>query len=271
MHPSARSSHIEAVEQLKLMVRRMASALPGYEEAEVGAASAVWANVPFPLVNQAFLNEQLRDRHDVEAMSEAVCGFASSRACPWMFAMVEPWLPAGAAEVLRAHNLEPAMHVTYMTAVELAPPARPLPSLDYRLIDTEDLARLAFDMNSECYGMPLEMGRSALAGGAMWLQDTYGHIGYANGVPVSTATTLNAGDCVNAICVATPAEHQRKGYAEAVLRWSLSEARRATGLQRMVLHATDAGYPIYKRMGFEPVVSMMIWAPAHPEEPIAES
>ena len=266
MRPSARTRSDEAVDQWKVTVRRMASPLPRYEEAELGAASAIWGNVLFPLTNHAFLDRQLSHLHDVEAVSDGVSSFASSRDCPWMFAMVEPWLPAGAAEVLRAHNLEPAMHVTYMTADELEPPSRPEPSLQYTLIDTEERARIALDMNCECYGMPIDLGRSALAGGAMWMKDAYGYLAYNDGVPVSTATVLNGGDCVNAICVATPAEHQRKGYAEAVLRHSLAEARQATGFQRMVLHATDAGYPIYKRMGFKPVVSMMIWAPAHAEE-----
>ena len=244
----------------------MASPLPRYEEIELGAASGIWGNVPFPLANHAFLDRPLGDVHDLHAAAESVCGFAASRNCPWMFSLLDAWLPAGAADVLRAHNLEPAMHVTYMSATELAPPVRPEPPLEYRLVDSEELARVVMDMNSGSYGMPLEMGRSALAGGAMWLQDTYGYIAYSDGVPVSTATTLNAGDCLNAICVATPEEHQRRGYAEAVLRHSLNQARRSTGLQRMVLHATDAGYPIYKRMGFDAVASMIVWAPAHPEE-----
>lgn len=265
MHPSTRSGYVEAVDQWKVTVRSMASLLPGYEEAPLGAATGIWGNVIFPLANHAFLDRQLGDIHDMQAVTDTVCGFALSRKCPWMFAVLEPWLPAGAADVLRAHGLEPAMHLTYMTATDLHPPNRPEPQLEYERVNSEDLAQLVLDMNCECYGMPAETGRSALAGGAMWMEDTYGYIGYSDGTPVSTATTLNDGDCLNAICVATPAQHQRRGYAEAVLRHSLREAQRGTGLRRMVLHATDAGYPIYKRMGFEPVVSMMVWAPVHDE------
>ena len=262
MQPAPGSSHDEAIADWKVTVRRMASPLSGYEEADLGAASAIWGNALFPLTNHAFLD---RPPDDMAAVTDAVCGFAARRAYPWMFALVDSWLPAGAADVLRTHGLEPAMHVTYMTATALKAPARPEPSLEFRLIDNEALARLCMDMNCECYDMPLDMGRSATAGGAMWQTDAYGYIAYVDGVPVSTATTLVDDDCLNSICVATPVKHRGKGYAEAVLRHSVSEAKKASGLSRFVLHASDAGYPIYKRMGYEPDVSMMIWAPAHHE------
>jgi hypothetical protein len=265
MQPAPGSSHDEAIADWKVTVRRMASPLSGYEEVNLGAASGIWGNVPFPLANHAFLDRTLADAQAIESVTDAVCGFAASRAYPWMFAVVEPWLPAGAADVLRMHGLEPAMHVTYMTASSLVPPVRPEPSLEFRLIDNESLAQLCMDMNCECYDMPLETGRSAVAEGAMWQNDAYGYIACVDDVPVSTATTLVDEDCLNSICVATPVPHRGKGYAEAVLRHSVNEAKKASGLSRFVLHASDAGYPIYKRMGYEPEVSMMIWAPAHHE------
>ena len=265
MQPSPGGNYVEAIDQWKLAIRRMSSPLPRYEEAKLGAASAIWGNVPFPLVNQAFVDQKLTQTHEMEAVADSVCEFASQREFPWMFAVCEPWLPAGASNVLRAHGLAPAMHVTYMTATELLPPVRPEPQIEYRRIDSLETARLTMDMNLMSYDMPLESGRSAVAGGELFLKDAFGYIAYVEDKPVSTATALDAGDCLNAICVATPPPYERRGYAEAVLRHSLNEARRATGIEQMVLHATDAGFPIYKRMGFNPVVSMMIWAPVHPE------
>jgi GNAT superfamily N-acetyltransferase len=54
--------------------------------------------------------------------------------------------------------------------------------------------------------------------------------------------------------VATSPDHQRKGYAEAVMRRALDEAREAWGVRRTVLHATAAGQPIYRRMGYADTV-----------------
>jgi predicted acetyltransferase len=50
--------------------------------------------------------------------------------------------------------------------------------------------------------------------------------------------------------VATQPDAQCYGYAEAVMRHSLAEASKATGLQRSILHATDSGRSIYLRMGY---------------------
>jgi predicted acetyltransferase len=53
--------------------------------------------------------------------------------------------------------------------------------------------------------------------------------------------------------VATALVHRRRGLAELVMRRSLEDATRATGITRTVLHATADGYPVYRRMGYRPV------------------
>ncbi len=47
------------------------------------------------------------------------------------------------------------------------------------------------------------------------------------------------------------------------MRVSLNGASSATGLTRGVLHATDAGKPIYARMGFRPVATYTLFGQAH--------
>jgi predicted GNAT family acetyltransferase len=52
------------------------------------------------------------------------------------------------------------------------------------------------------------------------------------------------------VLVATNPAHQRRGYAEAAMRRALEVAATAQGEQPTVLHATDAGRPVYQRMGY---------------------
>jgi ribosomal protein S18 acetylase RimI-like enzyme len=59
--------------------------------------------------------------------------------------------------------------------------------------------------------------------------------------------------------VATLPEHRRRGYAEAVVRHGLAEARREWGLERTVLHATEAGHPLYQRMGYRDVTRVAFY------------
>jgi predicted N-acetyltransferase YhbS len=57
--------------------------------------------------------------------------------------------------------------------------------------------------------------------------------------------------------VATEPAHQRRGYGEAVMRHALDAAAAAHGEHPTILHATDAGRPIYARMGYEAVATHM--------------
>jgi hypothetical protein len=58
------------------------------------------------------------------------------------------------------------------------------------------------------------------------------------------------------------ADTQRKGYGEATVRCALHAAYEATGLKRTSLHATDAGFPIYQRVGYHYVTGFRVYKPA---------
>jgi GNAT superfamily N-acetyltransferase len=70
---------------------------------------------------------------------------------------------------------------------------------------------------------------------------------------LSTATAIINEGCLFLFLVATMPEARRKRYGEAVVRYALQTAYQATGISRTVLHATEAGYPLYLRLGYHPV------------------
>jgi predicted acetyltransferase len=94
----------------------------------------------------------------------------------------------------------------------------------------------------------------------MFERGAYGAIARVDGEPVSTATVLFDADCLNVVCVATLAHHRRRGCAEAVMRHVLEEGARRTGATRTVLHATPDGFPVYRRMGYEPSAALNLWS-----------
>jgi len=61
--------------------------------------------------------------------------------------------------------------------------------------------------------------------------------------------------------VATSKAHRRLGLAELVIRSSLEDARKTTGLERTILRATSEGLPVYTRMGYRPVVKFPFYGP----------
>jgi GNAT superfamily N-acetyltransferase len=82
-------------------------------------------------------------------------------------------------------------------------------------------------------------------------------VAYEGAKPVATATAIINDNCIFLFLVATLPEARRKGYGEAVVRHALQTAHEATGITRTVLHATDAGYPVYLRIGYHPTAKFM--------------
>jgi predicted acetyltransferase len=72
---------------------------------------------------------------------------------------------------------------------------------------------------------------------------------------VASAAVLQVDGIRYVALVATEPSHQRQGYAEAVMRHALEVSARVHGERPTVLHATDAGRPIYARMGYQPIAT----------------
>lgn len=71
------------------------------------------------------------------------------------------------------------------------------------------------------------------------------------------ATYDNADDC-EIYLVATRSEHRGKGLARRLLHRALLEAR-GRGLEISNLQATKLGYPVYARLGYQPICELQMW------------
>ena len=83
-----------------------------------------------------------------------------------------------------------------------------------------------------------------------WREHAYGFIAYEGELPVATATGIVCGTSIFLFLVATRPGAQRKGYSDAVTRRAVNAALAATGTRRTSLQATDAGRPVYRRLGY---------------------
>ena len=79
-----------------------------------------------------------------------------------------------------------------------------------------------------------------------------------DGEPASVLGTLDEGDDCGIYLVATLKEHRGKGLAGRLLHVALAEARER-GLRTSSLQATKLGYPVYERLGYEPICTLQMW------------
>jgi GNAT superfamily N-acetyltransferase len=117
------------------------------------------------------------------------------------------------------------------------------------------------DINSAAYEMDLEPVKIVLGKKAIW-NDHVAVLGSVDGAPASGAAVLMVDGCRYVALVATAPAHRRRGYAEAVMRRALEVAASAHGERPTVLHATDAGRPIYARMGYAPISTHTLYMDA---------
>jgi GNAT superfamily N-acetyltransferase len=159
-----------------------------------------------------------------------------------------------AASVLDSCDLTPMLPMTGMRALRLQPPTRIPDGLLLDLPGDEDSCAAVFDVNAAAYGVSLDACKATYGKPAFWT----GHVpalGRVDGRPVASAAVFMVDGYRYVALVATMPEQQRRGYAEAVMRHALDVAAATCGDKPTFLHATDAGRPIYARMGYQPVAS----------------
>ena len=76
--------------------------------------------------------------------------------------------------------------------------------------------------------------------------------------PVCVLATYDNRDDCEIYFVATLAEHRGKSLARRLLHRALLEAR-DRGLATSSLQATQMGYPVYARLGYEPICRLQMW------------
>jgi GNAT superfamily N-acetyltransferase len=79
-----------------------------------------------------------------------------------------------------------------------------------------------------------------------------------DGRPVSVLGTLDDGDDCGIYFVATLEEHRGRRLAGRLLHVALAEAR-DRGLRTSSLQSTKLGYPVYERLGYEPLFTIEMW------------
>jgi ribosomal protein S18 acetylase RimI-like enzyme len=227
------------------------------EVLELPEVSIASSNVAWSMMNAAFLPSPVETEEALERAAAAAARYFVPRKRGWMLALCEDLVPLRlrerAGELLSPHGLRPSLVATGMVAERLAPPSRPLPSLDIHLATDARGRRHLSDINARCYEVPLPVGRDAFDVPALFEGDARGYVGFRQGKPATSAAAIRVDGVAYISMVATLPSHRQLGCAEAVMRHALAEAHREWGVERTVLHATPAGLPVYRRMGYRPV------------------
>ena len=238
----------------------MCAGAPGYVREASDGLECIFAGIPVAFFNVGLVTGRQVSAAALEDAATRACAFAADKGVPWLFVTTNEAIDPGtdAAAVLDACGLAPIMALTGMVADQVAPVSRVPDGLQLTVPRDEASCSALLDVNSAAYAMDLEPGKVMMGQPEFWAPH-FPVLGLADGKPACTSAVIMVDDYRYVALVATDPGHQRRGFADAAMRQSLDNAARVHGSGPTFLHATDAGKPVYERMGYRTVSSHTVF------------
>jgi GNAT superfamily N-acetyltransferase len=167
------------------------------------------------------------------------------------------WVPEDDREA--AELLEAAGHRLDAAPTAMVADLSHLPELDDADLEWDASASpdVVARINDEAYGVPVGVFAAAI-GRFEEIEDVRLYQVRVDREPACVLATYDNGDDCEIYLVATLADHRGQGLARRLLHRALLEARDRC-LQISNLQATKLGYPVYERLGYEPIGKLEMW------------
>jgi ribosomal protein S18 acetylase RimI-like enzyme len=192
-----------------------------------------------------------------------IARYFKTRTLRWSVWLCEDLVDAparrGERQIFAEFGMRAISHPPGMLTAELLAPARPLPSIECRRVTDPSMRRAFAEITAVAFDIPLSIASAVYSRERAWKGDYQGFIGLVDGRPVSIAAMVAAAGAVGVYSLATLPDFRRQGYGEALMRAAAAEVQRDTGLGRLALQSTEAGYSLYRRMGFRDVTKFTVY------------
>jgi GNAT superfamily N-acetyltransferase len=249
-----------SIQQFAGAWRVMCAAAPGASIAAIDDIHYIFSGSTIAFFNIALVTERGIGVDRLKAHVEHARAWASAEKVPWLFVVTNEALASGvdATAVLEGCEFAPTMTLIGMLAQHVAP-LTTIPNGLELTMPTDDAGCSAIlDVNGLAYGLDLEAGKDLVGTCSFWARH-FPVLGLIDGKPVCSAAVLMVDGYRYVALVATDPAHQRQGYAEAAMRRALELSANVHHERPTVLHATEAGRPIYERMGYKTIAAHTIY------------
>jgi GNAT superfamily N-acetyltransferase len=259
--PQTNTELAESLHHFVTIWKMIGRPFPRVDQTDGPGLAITWPNTDFPFYNALFLTEQVTDAQVLQDRVQAAAAYMRGRPNGGLFVVCLDNVSGAAKEalptILAQAKFGQAIPMTGMAGDILPMEAPGHPALRFkRILDGATIQDFA-QLNCVSYDVPVETSLSLVKEHTLWHKHAYGFVAYEGDKPVSTATAIINEGCLFLFLVATMPEARCKGYGEALVRHALQTAYEATGISRTVLHATEAGYPLYLRLGYHPTAKFM--------------
>lgn len=249
-------------ENLRAAMRFFGEASGSGEVRPLDGSIAMYSGLDYGVFNIALLTAPAPDGH-LETRLRDVARFFRERTLRWSFWLCEDLLDADARTRARHtfsnFGMRSISNPPGMLAQALLAPARPLPEIEVRRVANPATRDIFAEVTAVCFEIPYLVARAVYGREQAWRRDYEGFVALAEGKPVAIVAMVAAADAIGVYSLGTLPQFRRRGYGEALLRAAAADIAARTGLSRLVLQSTEAGYELYRRMGFRDVTRFSVY------------
>ena len=237
----------DANENLRRAFGILADEAQSGKSRQFGPLTVASAGVPTPFFNRVFAFEAPPSSE----LSAAVAWMAE-RDVPFWVTVTEP-----AAEVVENHRSDlDLVKAAEQPGMAMAPldeiPPRDSVAEIAEVTDPDEREEFS-TVTASAFEMPLDVA-AQVDQAALAADDVRLFLGSVDGHPAASGLLLQSGDVAGVYSIGVVEEFRRRGIGEA-MSWEVLRAGHESGCQVGVLQSSEMGYPLYKRMGFETVVT----------------
>jgi ribosomal protein S18 acetylase RimI-like enzyme len=232
----------------------------------VDGGLAIYSGLDYGVFNISLLTRPVADGELEKRLAE-LGRFFRQRTLRWSVWLCEDMLDAAVRrherQIFANYGMRPISQPPGMLAPSLRPPAHPLPEIEVRpVVDRETRAAFA-EITCVAFEIPYAIAHAVYSRERAWVSNGpngyEGFVGYVDGRAASIVAAVQAAGAIGIYSLATMPEFRKRGYAEAMLREAVRRISERTGITQVILQSTDAGYELYKRMGFRDVTRFTVY------------
>jgi GNAT superfamily N-acetyltransferase len=249
-----------SIDQFTNAWRLMCAASARHQSSTVGDVELVFSGLPIAFFNVGLVTGRGVSAAALAQSGRRACDWAGARGVPWLLVTTLEALADGvdATATLDQIGLAPLMPLTGMIAATVTPPGRLPDGVELTTPDDDDACAAITAVNSKAYATELDAANEIIGRRAFW-RGQFPVVALVSGAPVACAAAMMVDDHRYVALVATDPARQRRGYADAAMRRALADAAAVHGERPTVLHATEAGRPVYERMGYRVIANHTVF------------
>ncbi len=251
-------------DNLRTAMRFFGNATGTGEIASLPGALAIYSGLDYGVFNIAMLDGPvIGSNESFGTRLAALAQYFKRRTSRWSLwlceDLIDPSERRRARQTIAETGLRAISHPPGMTARQLLPPTGQLPEIEVLPVAGKTLQQAFGEITALAFDIPFGIAQSVYAVDRAWHGDYRGYVGLVKGKPVAIVATVVASGAIGVYSLATDPAYRRRGYAEAVMRSAVETVRQRTGIDKVVLQSTEAGYPLYRRMGFRDVTRFTVY------------